>query len=503
MHDVLRGGALLQDGKSNSQLFRGLQFVRANFAAIAAISAIILVPCFWHRRIEAGDLPSHVYNAWLAQLIEQGKAPGLYTAWQWTNVLFDCLLLYSSKFLGFVAGTTVVVAFSVVIFFWGIFSFVAVAAGRVPWMLTPLIAMLSYGYTFNMGFFNYYLSIGLVCFALALCWSALAADVMVGAFCLVLAVLAHPIGALWCVATLTFVAAHRRLNGWRVLTLPALVGTGGLALHWYLANVSSWEINWLDRPFYFFNGSDQLISYSDRGKWIAWSCAALLAIELLVEACKWKKYQDHWQRFALLAELYALSFLVTSLLPQDLRLHPGGSWIGLLVNRLTVITAIFGLCALNCLKPRKSVALLLAVAAVVFSVVLYQDTRTINWLEAHAEQLTAQLPYGTLVIPTVSAPSSRIEFIGHVIDRACIGRCFTYSNYEPSSQQFRVRVGPEASAIASASADDAQEMAAGEYEVRPGDPPFVNIYQCQPDADLTLLCSRTLHPGDKTAPPTE
>jgi hypothetical protein len=489
----------LQDGKPESQLFRALRFVRANIAGIAAISAIILVPCFWHRRIEAGDLPSHVYNAWLAQLIEQGKAPGLYTVWQWTNVLFDFLLLYSAKLLGFVAGPTVVVAFTVLIFFWGIFCFVAVAAGRVPWMLTPLIAMLSYGYTFNMGFFNYYLSIGLACFALALCWYALAADLLVGAFCLALAILAHPIGSLWCVATLTFVAVHRRLNGWRVLTLPALVAAGALTLHWYLANVSSWEINWLDRPFYFFNGSDQLISYSDRGKWIAWSCLALLALWLLVELFKWKKYQDQWNRFALLAELYALSFLVTSLLPQDLRLHADASWIGLLVNRLTVITGIFALSALNCLKPRKPVSTLLLACAGVFFAFLYQDTRTVNQLEAHAEQIIAKLPNGTLVIPTVSAPSSRIEFIGHVIDRACVGHCFTYSNYEPSSKQFRIRVQP-GSPIVSALAADAQEMSAGTYVVQPSDPPFLNIYQCNPDADATLLCTRTLRVGDTTAP---
>jgi len=40
-----------------------------------AISALMVVPCWWHRRIEAGDLASHVYNAWLAQLIEKGQAP--------------------------------------------------------------------------------------------------------------------------------------------------------------------------------------------------------------------------------------------------------------------------------------------------------------------------------------------------------------------------------------------------------------------------------------------
>jgi len=33
---------------------------------VLPICVQLLVPCFWHQRIEAGDLASHVYNAWLA-----------------------------------------------------------------------------------------------------------------------------------------------------------------------------------------------------------------------------------------------------------------------------------------------------------------------------------------------------------------------------------------------------------------------------------------------------
>ena len=46
-------------------------------ARVALISIVLLIPCFWQRRIQAVDLPSHIYNSWLAQQIELGKAPGL------------------------------------------------------------------------------------------------------------------------------------------------------------------------------------------------------------------------------------------------------------------------------------------------------------------------------------------------------------------------------------------------------------------------------------------
>jgi len=54
---------------------------------VLAISALLLAPCYWQPRIQAGDLSSHIYNSWLAQLIESGRAQGLVVAPQTTNVL--------------------------------------------------------------------------------------------------------------------------------------------------------------------------------------------------------------------------------------------------------------------------------------------------------------------------------------------------------------------------------------------------------------------------------
>src|SRR5690348_6878350 len=130
-----------------SKALPGWQFARSNKWLIVAISIAIIVPCLWHQHIEAGDLGSHVYNAWLAQLIEKGQAPGVYFVRQWDNVLFDWMLLHAANLLGFAAAEKIVVSFCVLIFFWGVFSFVAAASGRPPWFLVPCIAMLAYGYS--------------------------------------------------------------------------------------------------------------------------------------------------------------------------------------------------------------------------------------------------------------------------------------------------------------------------------------------------------------------
>jgi hypothetical protein len=481
----------------HNSLFDGLRFFKSHWAVIPALSALLIIPCFWHRHIEAGDLPSHTYNAWLAELVGEGKAPGLYTVWQRTNVLFDLMLLYAAKMFGFVAGPKLAVAVCVLLFFWGVFSFVAVSSGRIPWLITPLIAMLSYGYVFNMGFFNYYLSIGLACFGLALCWKGRNWDWLACGAIFCLTVLAHPIGPLWLVATLAYVALRKKVPGMRGFAIPAAVVAVFIAGHWYLDNYADMELDWLDKPFYFFNGTDQFVAYSVRCRWLAIACVAIVISWVASELLDRRARGEGWSRYGFLVELYLLSFCVICFLPQDIRPEPTSSWVGFLVNRLTIITAIFALCGLSWLKPRKLMGGALLLCAVLYFVFLYQDTAAINRLELHAEQITAAFPYGTLVIPTLTS-RSRIPFVGHVVDRACIGHCFTYSNYEPPSGQFHVR--QTRSSIVVYSPYDSQEMEAGNYVVKSSDPPFINIYQCNA-SDFTVLCSRKLEPGQTTGRP--
>jgi hypothetical protein len=483
----------------DSAISRGVRFLRAHFILILALSALVIIPCLWHRRIEAGDLPSHIYNAWLARLLEQGRAPGLYLQSQWTNILSDLFLFHSVKLFGFIVGPAIVVAMSALIFFWGVFSFITAASARPPWFLTPLLAMLTYGYTFNMGFFNYYSSIGLASFGLALLWRARGWDWMAGTLIFALTLLAHPIGSLWYVATFAYVIARRHLPLLWGFAVPVAALGLFVAMHLYLSQVAKFKVSWLDQPFYLFNGVDQLVIYSPRYRWIAGACAATALVWLAYELFRWRGYSSNRSLF-ILSELYLVSFISIALLPQDMRLSVHSAWIGLLVSRLTIVSAIFALATLACLNPRKWVAVMLAGCALVFFTLLYRDTGTLNTLEAHAETLVANLPPGSLVIPVLKAPlGSRVPFIGHTVDRACIGHCFSYSNYEPSSGQFRLRARP-GNPIVTASAAVSEGMAAGNYVVRKADGLFKIIYQCDP-ASYTVLCIRDLAPGQKTGLP--
>jgi hypothetical protein len=113
------------------------------------------------------------------------------------------------------------------------------------------------------------------------------------------------------------------------------------------------------------------------------------------------------------------------------------------------------------------------------------------------EKFVSALPSGRRVLETIHLPpnDSRLREINHLVDRACIGKCYTYADYEPSSAQFRIRVRPH-SPIATDSATDSSDMDTGIYVVRPEDLPMNEIYQCDMK-NLSKLCIRELSAGEQ------
>ena len=474
-------------------------FLKARKWLVLAISLLVLVPCFWHRHIEAGDLGSHTYNAWLAQLIEKGQAPGLYLVHQWNNILFDVLLHRTGNLVGFAAAEKIIVGVSILMFFWGVFGLVFVISGHPPWPLTPCIAMLVYGYSFEMGFMNYYLSLGLGSFALALLWQEEKSKRVVCGALLTLAILvAHPIGFLWVVGAAVYVRLWRRIPEFWRLALPATIVAAFLALRTMLANDLAYDADWPPGPFVLRNGADQLVVFGHRYWYLYGAVVAWAAVSFVTAA--WiaiRRKEREWKFLRLSLELYVVAVCVTAVLPENMRSSHYAGWIGLLVSRLTTITAIFGLAALACVRLRRWMGAGFGLCAGAFFLFLYQDTRILDVMETNAEKITASLPYGTRIVPVINAPGEwRVQFIGHAVERACIGRCFSFSNYEPSSGQFRIRARP-GSPVVTASSNVAEDMAGGEYVVKASDLPLTAILQCG-DGGITKLCAAKLTAGKRT-----
>ena len=502
-------------GTEKSSLTATVEFLRGRWLLVLSASVLLLVPCFWHRRIEAGDLGSHVYNAWLAQLIERGQAPGLYISKQWNNVLFDLMLLKLGNLFGLAMAERLAVSGCVLIFFWGAFALLSAVTQRAHWSLLPCLAMLAYGWTFNVGFFNYYLSLGLGFFVTAMAWrrifpkaagfaetansaapaAAWGGEVVVGLILAALVFAAHPQGFAWLVGCGSYIVLWRMLPGWWKLALPLAAAGLFVAVRVYcLRHFEMWSV-WDSFGPGIYNGSDQIVLYS-KGYLVLSGVALLFGIACFVlDSIRRRRTPQSWRALRLPLELYGILVFATYVLPDALRVPLYSGWIGAMAIRLTTLSAAIGLSVLGFMQPRKWHAIGFGAIAAVFFAFLYRDTGVLNHMEQQVERLVSTLPPGQRVLATIWAPpDSRLPFIMHITDRACIGRCFSFENYEPASGEFRVRV-QRGSPVVSADTDEREAMEAGEYLVKPEDLPVWQIYQCD-EKDLGKLCIRQLAAGE-------
>jgi len=468
--------------------------LRANLARVHVVSVLILVPCFWHRRLEAGDLPSHTYNAWLAQLIAQRQAPGLYIEFRWNNILVDLTLEKLGVWVGFVTAERILAVVWVLIFFWGAFALISAANRRSPWYLVPAIAMITYGWTFYSGFMNFYLSLGLGFFAVALAWRGDRTDCIVAAALALLALLAHPLGFLCLLGLVIYFRLAGLLHGWHRWVLFASAFLVILGFHYYVKQLRA--VYWHSKDFYFMNGADQLVLF--QGHYAKLALAVFVFGVICFAFGAMQEFKGNTDRWAFRAplEIWAVLLFTAAMIPEVIWFSADPMPFALAISRLTSVTAVLGLCVLGSVKPKFWHLVGLSVCACFFFVWSYQDTGTLNNMEGQVERMVEVLPFGRRVVETINLrDDSRLWFINHMVDRACIGKCFAFASYEPPTKQFRIRV-TQGSPIVTDSAIDSAKMESGYYIVRTEDLPMNQIYQCD-EKDLSKLCIRELSAGEE------
>ena len=133
------------------------------------------------------------------------------------------------------------------------------------------------------------------------------------------------------------------------------------------------------------------------------------------------------------------------------------------------------LCALLAAAPMRAYhRYAMGVVALLFFGFLYRDEGALNAFEDRMTWLVSQLPPGQRVVSAINDPTLRISALTHMIDRACLGRCYSYANYEPSTAQFRIRAVAENPIVVSTYADSSR-LQEGSYVVKERDLPLYQV----------------------------
>jgi hypothetical protein len=445
--------------------------------------------------VSGADLQSHLYNAWLADQVHQGRVAGLSIGNQWTNVLVDVALQWLQPRWGTGAAERVVASATVLIFFWGALRFVSRVQDRPAYWLAPWLAILSYGYVFQVGLLNFYLSLGITLWALAIAWGFELRRLLWAAPLLVVAAIAHPLPVLWFVMAWTHCRIAERMRPWQQ---GALLATELIALLVARKILESrYDYHWTLSQVLLVTGADQVLIYGRAYVAVAASCV-LLPVLLLVATRDWRQVLGRTP-----AQLFALTGAAIVLLPTAIRPSSDHAWASLIAERLSLISATLLLATLVADRVRRLCLAAGCAVAILFFVLLHRDignqARVLSRIQAlvgtgagrdrviaDLSDMRARQGRSSGSLPPWLAVLDRHISMTHLISRACIERCFDYMNYEPSTNQFRIRAQP-GNAVVTSRIADAYAMEEGSYVVKRDDLPLRAVYFCAPGADRLCL----------------
>ena len=460
--------------------------------AIGAAVAL-LIPCFWQAHLQAGDLSSHLYNAWLAGQIEAGKTEGLRLIPGGTNVLSDWALQWLIYHSGPVWAERCVVSIAVLIFFSGAFWLIYQINGRRPWLLAPSLGMLTYGLIFHLGFLNYYLATGLGLWILALGWRPTPRRLLLMAPLAALALLAHAMPLAWAVALLLYIWIWRTMRPERRLLLPAVALAALILVQ--VSVIRLFPTRWLPGDVLSLpgiaglSGVEQVWLYGPQYLIVA---AALLLIWGLL-------FLERLDEGAFLADpvaqLWMLHLAAFVLLPSAIQFPQYQHALAYIPQRISLLSAIMFCALVGRSRYGKRITQLSALVALTFFTCLYIDSAALNRAEDEITALVGNLPPGQRVVSAVTDSGTRLNAMEHVADRACIGHCFSYGNYEPATAQFRVRVLSNLAPVAP-DMEIVKEIEEGRHVVTPREAPLYSVCACPEGKER--FCIRELHAGQTT-----
>jgi len=173
-------------------------------------------------------------------------------------------------------------------------------------------------------------------------------------------------------------------------------------------------------------------------------------------------------------QLCVISAAAVFILPTSIRFPGYRHALAFIAERMSLGVGICFCALLAGARPRRFERWATIAIAVLFFAFLYRDEHAVNSFEDQMQDAVAGLPPGQRVVSAIIDPDLRINVLTHIIDRACIGHCYSYANYEPSTAQFRIRVDAPNPYVAS-TYEDSWLMQMGMYVVKEGDLPLYQV----------------------------
>jgi hypothetical protein len=298
-----------------------------------------------------------------------------------------------------------------------------------------------------------------------------------------LAISGHALPVVWGVGVVIFLAVAKAFP--RIAFAGALAIVCAVSFIIHAQPYSFWTILQIENTA----GFDQLDVFEP--KYVAMVLAMLVLWGILF----WRQTQQRGSRAMLFnptTQLLALLSLSMAIIPLSMKVPGKLVLLGYIPNRLSVTVALLALGLAGQVPAPRWAMPAFSICLLCFWTLLYRDTGDYNRLE---ERLAAALEHGARGQRVVLAarPISRrtnleVNVMTHMIDRACLGRCYSYANYEPSTEVFRLRAtGPNP--FVTASYEESISMQAGKYVVTEADLPLLqaNVFGIDQPIWITVL----------------
>jgi len=173
-------------------------------------------------------------------------------------------------------------------------------------------------------------------------------------------------------------------------------------------------------------------------------------------------------------QLCAISAAGVFILPSTVLIPGFQHSLAFIAERMSLGVGVCVCALLGAARPKRLEMYALLLVATVFFVFLYRDERALNSFEDRMQDVVARLSPGRRVISAVQASDLRVNALAHMIDRQCIGHCYSYANYEPSTAQFRIRAAARNPYVAY-SYEQSWELQMGVYVVHASDLPLYQV----------------------------